>query len=211
MAAETKAKGTGRNGQRGPKPLLGEEPRDRLCEAALACFDRKGIRRTSMDEIAREAGISRPAVYYYFSTKDDLVLEIVARQASKILRDLSRKLARARGLDAVGEAAVLGIRASLDNHYVRLLISPDAAQLTGRLLETEYILGIQRSFWFPLLERARSAGELRSDLDFGEIMEWIIFLQFTLATHGQSFAITSDDEIRRKLRAFLLPALRPVP
>ena len=51
-------------GQRGPKPLLGDEPRDRIYEAALRCFDRTGIGKATMDGVAREAGVSRPTVYY---------------------------------------------------------------------------------------------------------------------------------------------------
>jgi len=44
-----------------------------ISRAALAVFARYGLKRASMTDIAEEAGLSRPAIYQYFSSKDDLV------------------------------------------------------------------------------------------------------------------------------------------
>lgn len=41
--------------------------------AGLAVFARYGLRRTSMEDVAVEAGLSRPALYQYFRNKDDLI------------------------------------------------------------------------------------------------------------------------------------------
>ncbi len=41
--------------------------------AALAVFGRYGLKRASMEDVAQEAGLSRPALYQYFRGKDDLV------------------------------------------------------------------------------------------------------------------------------------------
>jgi AcrR family transcriptional regulator len=43
-----------------------------LLEGALATFARFGYRKTSMEEVARAAGISRQGLYLHFPTKDDL-------------------------------------------------------------------------------------------------------------------------------------------
>lgn len=43
----------------------------RILDAAYACFVRHGVRRTTMDDIAAAAGMSRPAVYQYVRNKDD--------------------------------------------------------------------------------------------------------------------------------------------
>lgn len=42
-----------------------------ILKAAYACFTRHGVRRTTMDDIAREAGMSRSAVYQYVRNKED--------------------------------------------------------------------------------------------------------------------------------------------
>jgi TetR/AcrR family transcriptional regulator len=46
--------------------------RQQILDAAVACFGRYGYQRTSMETIARSARISRPALYQYFSGKDEV-------------------------------------------------------------------------------------------------------------------------------------------
>lgn len=45
-------------------------------QAALNCFNRSGSQATSIEDIAREAGVSRTLVHYHFKTKDDLFLQV---------------------------------------------------------------------------------------------------------------------------------------
>lgn len=51
--------------------------RHQITRAALAVFARYGLRRASMQDVAEEAGLSRPALYQYFRNKDDLVAACV--------------------------------------------------------------------------------------------------------------------------------------
>lgn len=54
-------------------PKLSQDPRGRkLLEAALTVFTRFGFRKTSMDQIARAANVSRQGLYLHFSTKEEL-------------------------------------------------------------------------------------------------------------------------------------------
>jgi AcrR family transcriptional regulator len=55
------------------------ERRQRVLEAALVTFARFGFRKTSMDEVARLADISRQGLYFYFRNKDDLFREAVQK------------------------------------------------------------------------------------------------------------------------------------
>lgn len=189
--------------KRGPKSLLGERPRDRIHDAALVLFERNGIRATNMDDVARELGVSRPTVYYYYATKEDLLQEVVARQAESILTELHHKLTKT-GLARVAEAAYLGLAASLDNAFVRPMIEGTAAPLTGTALETPVVLALQRAFWIPLLEKTR---EVRTDRPLDELVEWIVFIQFSLATTGLAVGMTRE-EMRQRIEAYLIPALR---
>jgi AcrR family transcriptional regulator len=195
--------------KRGPKSVLGNQPRDRIHDVASDLFERNGITATSMDDVARELGVSRPTLYYYYSNKEELLLEVVARQAGLILAELPHRLT-ATGVARVAEAAYLGLLASLDNAYVRLMIDGAAASLTGIALETPRVLQLQRAFWIPLLQHTRDHHGLRSDRPLDEIMEWIIFTQFSLATAGVAFGM-SRDQMREKIDAYLIPALRGGP
>ena len=51
-----------------------EETRRRIYEAALQMFREKGFEQTTMRDIARQAGVALGAAYYYFSSKDAIVL-----------------------------------------------------------------------------------------------------------------------------------------
>lgn len=85
---------------------LDDARRRGLLEAALAVFTRYGFRKTSMEEVARAAQVSRQGLYLHFATKEDLfratvkyALEGALQAASAGLRDgsasLEAKLVRA--------------------------------------------------------------------------------------------------------------------
>jgi AcrR family transcriptional regulator len=60
---------------------VSEERVDRILAAAYECFARHGLRKTTMDDIATAAGMSRPAVYQYVRNKQD----VFRRLATNIL------------------------------------------------------------------------------------------------------------------------------
>jgi len=79
--------------------------RRRLLEAALATFLRFGFRKTSMEEVARAAGLSRQGLYLHFATKDDLFGAVV-RHALSTGRDAAHD--QLRDAAATLEARLVG-------------------------------------------------------------------------------------------------------
>lgn len=53
--------------------------RSQILDAAIDCFARTGIHRTTMRDVFRESGLSPGAVYTYFFGKDDLVRAVAER------------------------------------------------------------------------------------------------------------------------------------
>ena len=74
--------------------VTGSDRRELVLESALVTFARFGYRKTSMDEIARAANISRPGLYLYFRSKDEVFRAAVAQA-------LERDIAAAE--EALGE------------------------------------------------------------------------------------------------------------
>lgn len=192
--------------KRGPKSALGSDPRRRIHDAALACFESRGIKTTSMDDVANALGVSRPTVYYYFAGKDELILEVVARQVQSIL-DHTRQRVKGRGLDRIGHAAYLTVSESRANPYVRLLVDADFAQLVPMFLESERVLQIVTEFWTPLLTEAQEQHGLRTDRSIEAMVQWIMFNQFALVASGTGFGL-DDDGIKDWMFAYLVPSLR---
>ena len=183
--------------------------REDIYAAALACFEQQGVRRTLMEDVAREAGVSRPSIYYYFPDKDALVLEVIVRQVREIHRRIRETIPPEGGLPAMIEASLATIRLSGEDQYLQLLTQPDSAGLTARLAESDIVMGLQRELWYPMLEAARDRGELRTDRDFDDIIRWITFLEFSLITSGEVFGYAAESDRRDALAAYLVPALRP--
>lgn len=68
------------------------EKRAKALDAALACFERYGYQRTSMEMLAREARMSRPALYQYFSGKEDVFRAMVRRMHDTALERVEASL-----------------------------------------------------------------------------------------------------------------------
>lgn len=81
----------------GAEPLLGLRERKKLerraaIEArALELFETRGFDSTTVNEIAEAAGIAPRTFFYYFDTKEDVVLADYARRLDRIIEELSRR------------------------------------------------------------------------------------------------------------------------
>jgi len=77
-----------------------DETRRKILTAALALFRKEGFEKSTMREVAQRAGVATGAAYYYFDSKDALVLAFY-EQAAEELWPLARKAAgSAKGLAA---------------------------------------------------------------------------------------------------------------
>ncbi|WP_213456175.1 TetR/AcrR family transcriptional regulator [Rhizomonospora bruguierae] len=76
----------------GPAPSFKRLPRAvrerQMLDAAVRVFARRGFHAASMDEIAEDAGISKPMVYAYLGTKDELFLACLHREGTRIMEAL---------------------------------------------------------------------------------------------------------------------------
>lgn len=68
-----------------------------ILDAALITFSEKGYQKSSMDDVAREAGISKGTCYRYFESKEELFVATVSRTISGILAQLEAAAENAKG------------------------------------------------------------------------------------------------------------------
>jgi TetR/AcrR family transcriptional regulator len=99
-----------------------------ILDAAYRCFARHGVRRTTMEDIAAEAGMSRPAAYQYVRSKDDAFRLLAVRLFTAAL-DGARAASKEPGPLADRLERVLAIKLGLTQQIFQ--DSPHAAELLG--------------------------------------------------------------------------------
>jgi AcrR family transcriptional regulator len=85
------------------------QARARIVEAARTVFLRRGIGHATMEEVAREVGVSKGALYLYFRTKTELLVAIQDRMRQEVLAGME-------GLLEAGDIAE-GIASTLDRIF----------------------------------------------------------------------------------------------
>lgn len=66
-----------------------------ILDAALVEFERHGLRRVALDDVARRAGVSRTTIYRRFANRDELVAAVVERENVVLFADIAAELANA--------------------------------------------------------------------------------------------------------------------
>ncbi len=77
-----------------------DETRSRILEAALAVFQQRGFAQATMREIATQAGVATGAAYYYFDSKDALVMAFYERAQGVMHPAIQSGLDQAKTLEA---------------------------------------------------------------------------------------------------------------
>ncbi|GGK18096.1 hypothetical protein GCM10010965_08940 [Caldalkalibacillus thermarum] len=67
--------------------------RQKILESAFAVFSQKGYQQTKVEEVAQHAGIGKGTVYLYFTSKEELLREMLKAMIKKYLSELKQKLA----------------------------------------------------------------------------------------------------------------------
>jgi AcrR family transcriptional regulator len=86
------------------------EKAQRIVEAMRASVARRGVAGSTFDHVAREAGVSRGLLHYYFGTKERLLAEVVRHDCELRMLALDEQLAPARDADDVIEALVASLK-----------------------------------------------------------------------------------------------------
>ncbi len=185
------------------------ETRDRLLDATERCLRRSGIRRTTMIEIANEAGISRAWLYRHFPDKASLVLAALARIDEEFWIEARDRISAVDGIAAQVAAAVVFSREHQPGALLLCLRDEEPEAFTavvGRGLQ-EMMPGMSR-FWYPYLEAARDRGLVRADLDIARAAEWVMRLVMSLVTiPGEAVDAGDPDGVRRFVEEFLVTGL----
>ena len=190
-------------GETAPEDL--SEARTRLVDAAEACFDRYGVLKTTVEDVATEAHVSRATVYRYFAGRDDLILAVLLREAGRFLGRLNGKVQHQENLaDAVVEGVLFTVDSVRKDPHLALLFTPEAAGLTTRVAgASDALFSTTAEFLRPLLA---DNDQLRAGVNVEEASEWLLRVILSLLTAPGPVERSTAAQ-RRYLHTFLVPSL----
>jgi len=151
-------------------PSKSDRTRARIIEAAARTLSRLGYAGTRLVDVAAEAGVQAPAIYYYFGSRDDLIAEVIVVGTIRLREQVETALAQAdpsaSALDRLdlaveGHLRQLLTEASFAHAVIRNVGQlPEAIRARQLVEERRYA-----SIWRGLFAEARADGSLRPGLD----------------------------------------------
>jgi AcrR family transcriptional regulator len=109
--------------------------KDRLLEATYACIGRRGLERTTVEDAAKEAGVSRATVYRWFpGGRQQLIDETIAWETDRFFARLAEEVdPQAPFADAVAHAIVEAHRWILEHELLQHLVATEPGRLLPAL------------------------------------------------------------------------------
>jgi AcrR family transcriptional regulator len=181
--------------------------RGRVVDATLFCLARYGTAKTTVDDIAREAGLSRATIYRVFpGGRDEILAAVVDTEAARFFSGLGVRLGAASDLN---EALVVGIvEASSrvrDHAALAYLVAHEPETILGHLAfdDSNRLMKAASRFGAPFLARWLRPAEA------GRVAEWAtrIVLSYALSPSPQT-DLCDRDQAARLVATFVMPGVR---
>jgi AcrR family transcriptional regulator len=175
-----------------PRKLEGEKAR-RIIAAMRTSVGRRGAAGSTFDHVAREAGVSRGLLHYYFGSKDRLLVEVVRHDCEVRIAAMDERLAKADSIDAVLDALVHGLEQFVEDEpgsqaviYEMLSASRHSEEIRSELSE------LYRR-WRAHLAAALSEKERQGVVELQADPESVASLLFALGD-GMGLQMISDPK-----------------
>ncbi|WP_238014472.1 helix-turn-helix domain-containing protein [Dactylosporangium sp. AC04546] len=192
-----------------------DESKTRLLDAAYEQFCRVGIQRCTMEDVARQARVSRITVYRRFATKNALVEQVVRREFRRYFDQFLVDIGRA---DTVADRVVAGFASSLralrHNPLIGGLMAAEPDLVAPSMIsDGGQTLATVRRFLAGQLRREQRAGNVPRELDTDLAAELMVRISASfLAIPSQVVDLDDEAQLAAVARQFLVPMLQaPAP
>jgi len=145
--------------------------RDLILDATMKLVMERGYTKTTMTDVAREAGIGRGTVYWHFESKEDLAYALMHREIAKIEQGYGPVLeAPGSAMEKIEMFAMVSMHAL---HEAGAFFKPMVSIVAGGSPDLEMrLLALWKDMYAryngiveDLLEQGKREGDVRSDLD----------------------------------------------
>ena len=200
-----------------------EETRQAIYEAALAQFREDGFEKATMREIARRADVATGAAYYYYPSKESIVMEFYRRSCAAMQPEIAAALQGKRGLESrLRELVRVKLEHFSPNRAVLRALLRNGADpqypLSPFSEETREIREIDVAWFARILEDCgiRIPDDLRADLpgvlwfyQMGVILFWVTD-DSPKQVRTERLLALSSKVVANLVRVSALPLMKPV-
>ncbi|MGH3758274.1 ScbR family autoregulator-binding transcription factor [Actinophytocola sp.] len=182
-----------------------ERTRNTILDAAAAVFDERGFAGASLSEILAKAGVTKGALYFHFSSKEELAMALIEEQWKAELPFVDFDNAGLQTIIDISHAFAHLIRANVRVRASnRLVLEANFSRPTPEVYERW--IGILAD----VLIKAKERGDLRKELDPATVADWISAT--FLGIQSQSEVFTGMADLHERLTVLwqiALPGLAP--
>ncbi|CND56355.1 TetR family transcriptional regulator [Mycobacterium tuberculosis] len=189
-------------------PVTTDATRERIIDAAEECFRRFGVAKTTVEDIAAAARLSRATVYRSVTGgRDELILAVVVRDLHRFLDRLAARLRRERSVpEAIVEGAMDAIEYVRSEPTIAHFLVPEAAGHMQAAVAgaAEHVLDLCCEYVRPYFAQAQRQRMLRADIEVEGTVEFLFRIITSLIVMDRD----RDAEAQRRfLRTYVVPVI----
>ncbi len=173
---------------------LSGEKAQRIIDAMRVSVAKRGAAGSTFEHVAREAGVSRGLLHYYFGTKERLLVEVVRRDAEIRIARLDEPLAKAETVDDVIDVLVASLMDLIENEPAFFLLLYELFSAGRRNPEIQHEVGqlfeLTRSHVAEVLKAKEREGVLSLRFEAEAIVSYLFAV-------GDGFALQALSDPSR--------------
>jgi AcrR family transcriptional regulator len=144
-----------------------EQRADRILDAAAELMLRWGYNKTTIDDVARSAGVAKGTIYLHWKTREDLFLALMKREYVRLVEDIQQRIASDPEGGTLHGITKHSMLATMKSPLMKAVLLRDT-ELLGEWIRNEYAsetFSQQIAQSLSLLELFRTRGVARDDID----------------------------------------------
>ncbi len=149
-----------------PRPDVSEERKDQILDAASEVFAAKGVHEARMDDIVQESGLSKGSLYWYFKSKDEIIIGIFERLFSREFADLTNLVSDE---SPAADRLIRYTERAIKDIFRLLPFAPIAYEFLSLAFRRKYFreafkvyLNAHMDILVPIIQQGVDSGEFRS-------------------------------------------------
>lgn len=142
--------------------------RIQILRRATEVFERQGVNRTSIEDIANAVGIKREAIYYYFKSRADILLKIILPQSTALVASLRAIINSNMSAPEKLEAAIRSHLDRFNPSYLEMTVAlreDHFLEDEGKAAELRNVWNDYSKLWTGLIAEGQEQGTFNPSLD----------------------------------------------